>query len=445
MAAPWEGQLDKEQAQNYFKIKAAAQKYSIPEIQLLGLLWQEGGFRTDPGGNGGGIGQVSTGAASDMGITGDKYQWIRQDADTGIDVAARYFQARIKQFGGDFDKARASYFVGPNNVDAAVRITTGAGKPQDWLKALDKIASEDPEIAKQGSVTDYLAKTSGGEISGKTKSSDDILRARGFDPSTNKPFVSVPTDATPKPAYDPNTPPNPADYYRDLSDGVKTLDKEAFAAAQTNWLDYQKVKASDRAEALAPISKYMDDIIDQIGKEVAVGNMDLSKANSVFKARTDSYKAALDAFNGDSFKYGAPADAQYTPGREPGGYFESIGLKPLVAQHGQTLDPMQEALDSFNQAKAGIDAVKTPGIPDFAMQRWNMTRPGEPLPGSGVQGLPPPPVQPGQGTLQGGGQYAWNPITGTFDAAGAFAAAQAEVERQRNMYGREPLAPGAGV
>lgn len=74
-----------------------------------------------------GLGQFIPSTAADYGI--DPF-----NPAEALDASARYLQQSLQQFGGDYDKALASYYIGPGNVQKAV-----AEGGANWLAVADRI------------------------------------------------------------------------------------------------------------------------------------------------------------------------------------------------------------------------------------------------------------------------------------------------------------------
>lgn len=346
------GELNWEQIENMGRIVAAAKRFGVPEQVLLGVLWHEGKFRTNPGGNGGGLGQMLESTA--RGMSGNKIgqKELIDNPELAAELSAKYLADEGEAFGGDWEKAAAAYFGGRGTVQAAEQMGG------NWLANADQLMQK----YNQGSMSDYLASTnaftSSSSTTGlKSKSSEDILKEVGWKGAG---------EAKVSKGYDPKVPPSIEDFQYIDETGAKVTDHRAYYETLKSW---QETRQLDREYNLGPVSQYVDDVISQLSAEIASGRLNLDKANSLFDARLKSYKTAIESYSSDAFKYGTPAGASHVQGREPGGFWESRGLGSLPAQQSPVLDPMAEALSQYKQAKSSIGAVNTPPVPNYAEMR----------------------------------------------------------------------------
>ncbi|MDE2104769.1 MAG: lytic transglycosylase domain-containing protein, partial [Patescibacteria group bacterium] len=89
-----------------------------------------------------GLGQFLPSTAAGFGVT---TQQLKDDPALALDLSARLLHENAQQFGGDFQKAFAAYFIGPGNI-------VSASRSPDWLGTADSIAKQ----YNQGTVTSYL-------------------------------------------------------------------------------------------------------------------------------------------------------------------------------------------------------------------------------------------------------------------------------------------------
>lgn len=391
--------LDIEQLHNLKFAQAAAKKYGVPESVLVGTLLAENEFHT-AGGNGGGPGQMLETTAHDYKIT---QEIAREHPDLGIDAAAHLLADNAKMFKGDYQKAQAAYFVGPGTIQAALQ---GPNGEKNWVVNADAIARKN----NWGSLVDYLGKTgtfthtSTGRETAFGKTGDQILSENGLSPvgAGGGSNGSTWTDATKMP--------QPGQFQTDDGTGVRSLDTKAYSEAMTAYAASLQARKAEREYNTGPLSQYVDDIIAEMAQGIQTGQLSLSKANSLLKARTDTYKMGLDALEGNAFKFGTAPGAQYVQGREPGGFWESRGLPPLAAQQGNTVDPLKQAFDLARQSESEINAVQVPQPQSIADTRWAATgtAPAPPpaqltthapeIPGANNVNIQPPGVAP-NGTI----------------------------------------------
>jgi len=366
MPSPWDTLLvggSDEQKKNIWLAQAVARREGVPESVLLGVLWHESGksFKTDPGGNGGGMAQALETTAQELGYSQEQ---LRKNPGLAAEFAAKYLKQNAKLFNNDWDKAAAAYFLGPGTIQAA------ESGPGNWLDNADALSKK----YNQGSATDYLTSVGlrggpGASESLRNKTKDQILQENGLTPKK-------PTQTN---RGDPDQLPNPDDFWITGNNGERFFDEEAYAQAIENVANRMKIKQAQRETDQEPLTQYIDDVIKQIGMEISSGQLELSKANSLFTARTNSYKDALAAFEGDAFKFAAPGGSEFLPGHEPGGFWETRGVKPVRANRDITLDPLQMAMQNVQGLESALGNIRTPQLPNIADLR-NQGMPGSHYP-----------------------------------------------------------------
>lgn len=382
--------LNDEQQKNLLLAKAAAAKFGVPESVLLGILWHEGKFLTDPGGNGGGMGQMLESTAKGYNLT---QKQLKDSPQLAAEASARLLADNAKVLNGDWEKASAAYFVGAGTIQAASQ------GPGDWHDNADALGAK----YGQGKVTDYLAGTQVfGGGNGTFSGSRDTLFGKTAAQIIQENGLKIGTSVNALNNYKPQDLPNMNDFYE--GDGAdRYLNVEAYKAALEAHKAYMDDRDANRAYNLGPLSQFIDDTIQQVTQEISAGNMSVSKANSLFQARLSSYSTALDAYSSKSFTQGAPVGAEFIPGREPGGFNERVlGLAPIRASHDVVLDPMAEAVKQYQDAKQSLDAIAIPTVPNYAAQRKALydNAPG----GTGTK----PPPDPLAAAMSGFGGQTYN-------------------------------------
>lgn len=330
ITVPGLGELDVEQATNSARAAEVAKKYGIPELEFIRHLYFESGLRTkavNSSSGAAGIGQFLPSTAAAYGVTPEQ---LTSNVDLAIDLAGRLLKDNYESLGQDWRMAFAAYFVGPGNVQEAVRRAQTSGKP--WLTELDGIAAQ----YNQGSVTDYINKRGMGDPNAR------------FGSSTS---TSASTSASPG-NFSELQPPNMNDFRSPDGKGGFFFDTAGYYDA---WSKYAQTKAMLDKMPQDQLGSYIDAVINEMSAEIAAGNLQVSKANALLGSRIDSYKNYLNSLEGDAFKYGAPVGAQYVPGREPGSRAVTrLGLTPLRAQQ-SVVDPLAEAVKTLGMAQDNLN------------------------------------------------------------------------------------------
>lgn len=185
----------------------------------------------------------------------------------------------------------------------------------------------------------------------------------------------------------PNSPPDFRDFQKEDELGVAYNDYEGYQKAYGMYLDN-----TEKAKQLqtGPVSKYVDDVIEQMKLEIASGNLNVSKASSILSTRVSSYNNAMQMMNGDAFKYGSPVGAAYVPGREPGSRMVSeYGLHPLP-NRGITINPLEEAMSVTRQAQDLLGSISAPAVPNIAeLRKTALAQAASGVSGTDVGATPP--------------------------------------------------------
>jgi soluble lytic murein transglycosylase-like protein len=97
-------------------IKAASDRYKIPEELIKAVIKQESNFKEDAVSNKGAIGlmQLMPNTSDILGVE-DPF-----DAEQNIFGGARYLRQLIDLYGGNLNKALAAYNAGPERVDSEI-------------------------------------------------------------------------------------------------------------------------------------------------------------------------------------------------------------------------------------------------------------------------------------------------------------------------------------
>lgn len=334
--------------------RAAARKYGIPEEEFLRLItqesnWQEpvisGRIKSKAGAIG--IAQFMPGTARDFGID-------PTDPYASLDAAAKMLRRDWDSL-GSWDKAVAAYNWGIGNVQNAVK-----SLGEKWYSLAP---------------------------------AETVKFLQFINPTTElrSPSLSSQQQAGTQAPYDATRPPRPEDFGYTDENGNFVRDTSAYLDAYDQWMTI-RIKEKQLADAEDQgLSSYMDDVVNQLQLEISAGNLSVNKANTILQARTSSYQNALQAYSSEAFKYGAPAGAQYVPGRAPGDYLVSkLGMSPLPAQQG-VINPMQEAIDTLAQAQSTVGSIQVPTIPNLAGVRAGGAPPSaQPAPSGGSTGAGPP-------------------------------------------------------
>lgn len=330
-----------EEGQNKAYAIEAAQKFGIPESLLIGVISHESGFKTDPGGNGGGIGQFLETTARGYGTTQAE---LRSNPKKAIDLTAQYLRDEYTPYANEPDgwqKAATAYFLGGGTVALASK------QGDNWLQAADEMAQQ----YKQGSATNYLT-----AVGFDTR---DMLNSASQRVLNQTKTVQVPSSMSPPNIND--------DAYTDKSTGQK--DYNLWAQDTQGYYEAQTAK---RAFELGPDMQYYDDLINSIGQQISAGQLDLSKATTLLNTKLSAYKTATDLYSSDAFKFGAPDGASYYPGHEPGGYNDTVlGGAPISTAGRPSIDPMADMNKQVSEAEALINGIKIPSIPAVADMRQN--------------------------------------------------------------------------
>lgn len=350
------GGLSLEQRTNLMYARAIAAREGIPESVLLGVLWQEGKFANDPGGNGGGMAQALGSTAADFGYTQEE---LRNNPRSAIEFAAKYLKNNYNYLGKDWEKAAAGYFMGPGNIELA------ASKPGNWIDNADIIARNQK---LEATASDYLHLTGikAKGVGSRPKTKEEAEKLLGLKPSTTTTATAPRGDRMP----------DPEDYKITNPDGSVEYDQVAYAEAVDTYVKRLSAKKMEKDLLGDSMQSYINDIIAQTASEISAGKLDLDKANALVSNRVNSYKSMLEAYSDDAFKYAAPATGDYLPGAEPGGFWEQRGVKPVRADRSTTLSPLDIAMKSINQSDSLIGAINTPRLPDISSIRRSGTVPG---------------------------------------------------------------------
>lgn len=350
------------------KVRAAARKYGVPEDVLVAMIAQESQFNPsalNAESGAAGIAQFMPATAKELGID-------PMNADQAIDASARYLKQLIDYFDGDIRKGVAAYNFGIGNVDGVSKASKVMG--QEWHELL-------PEETKT-----YMQSVFGsaGSTPAITGSQQDMTSPLSIDDFTF-------TDEF----------------------GNTVTDWEGYFAAEAA---RRELYGEDEGDSLS-LADALDFVIADLGARIEAGQLDLNKANSEFQRRLSAWESAGKDFE-NLLGYAVPVDAEYVPGREPGGFYEKMGLTPRRAT-GPMRDPFAEALDIVNSTPSPT-SIPTPTMSpqaQFEAARALQDQVNNPPP-------PPPPAY-GTGNVSG-------PPSPTAEQA-AFSAAMEEERKRRQQ------------
>lgn len=338
------------QAQILKAINDAATSYGVPPDLLTRMLIQESGLNPDvPNSKAGAIGiaQFMPDTAKELGVD-------PTDPIASIGAAAKYLADNAAGFNkgkkpdpndksGVWTLAAAAYNAGPKNVtDAMAEAFKGGfvgnqGGVSDWEKHLPKetqdyirivTGSQNPisgsDWAKNYSKTAGITTTPSTTTSSLVNADGSLRMPQVTDPSYTQ------TDTNGNTITDYTT------YFKDLN----------------SYYDAQSKKQSIES---GPLSKYVDDVINDIGSQIQSGQLNVSKANSMLTNRLNAFKQANDVYSSDAFKYGAA----------PGATSLDYGNFHMPIQGGITVNPLQQALDQVNQGDAAFGGINIPQVPSL--------------------------------------------------------------------------------
>lgn len=328
MTMPDVGGIVDQSVLNRARAGVAAKKHGVPETLLIGILSHESGgtFKTDPGGNGGGIGQFTTDTAKAYGVTQEQ---LRRDPDLAVDLAAKLLKDNMTALGGDANKAAAAYYVGSGTIAQAVK----EGGADGWLAAADRIAKEKGYTDLNGGVSpsQYLTKVGG-------QGSQRPSQVGG----TSTPSSTPGTYTRPTP-----------DQFKNPDTGQ--IDVQAYNRALMEYEKFTKPEKDEKDSRVQDFASYLDAAMNQIGNEIESGNLDVAKASGEFKRRMDAYDSASKNYT-SMLGYGVPLGAKTIP-----------GTNIDISGPGQVVEwnPFQEAANIVN-GTPDLTSFKTP---DASMDR----------------------------------------------------------------------------
>lgn len=176
------------------------------------------------------------------------------------------------------------------------------------------------------------------------------------------------------------------------------------ATGQQVWTGEYDVQSFNRAMAEYragessedDFAKYLDTVINAASTEIEMGNANVSKARQEFERQMQAHEVAGNQF-AQLLGYAVPAGASYVPGREPGGFYEKMGLSPRQAS-GQYFDPFAEAF-KIVQRTPDLTTINTNPtgamLPSAVSAARSLAGGGNGSTGSGLAtGAPPLPTSP---------------------------------------------------
>lgn len=214
-----------------------AKSYNVPTQTFLNLIQHESGFNPRAGldtpGHAAGLGQLMPSNFKAFGV--ESAEQLAQDPELALRIAARMLADGAQAYGGDFDKALANYFIGPNLLKQA--IDQGGA---NWQEAANQILDaylKSLGLPSQGKVSDYIAAVKGSDTS---TTPTGIYSGGGGSDTTNK-------GATQQQPTPPVAPPNNITGYappQSMSPGFR----QQFGATDKGVPVYQQPEANKLAQ-----------------------------------------------------------------------------------------------------------------------------------------------------------------------------------------------------
>ncbi|HXH05376.1 MAG TPA: lytic transglycosylase domain-containing protein [Vicinamibacterales bacterium] len=331
--------------------RAAARRYGIDEELFVRLITAESGWNPGAVSSAGaiGLGQLMPGTAADLGVKNP------YDPQQNLDGAAKYLAQLLKAFRGNTQMAVAGYVAGPGKVQKAVAEAALAGDTRKWFERYMESLGQDA-----AGVSQYLS-----SILTPRADATRPGGTRGYAEPTLEDFPIVDEFGQPTGQYD----------------------VQAFNRARREWEEFTKGQDN--------LAEYLDNVIQTLGLEIEAGALNVSKANSEFRRRLDAFQAAGGQLT-NLLGYALPADAKYVPGREPGGFYEKMGLPPVPAS-GMIYNPFAMAMEIVNTTP-NLTTIPTPGYSgggSLFAQALSIAQGA----GAGASGSAPPPPPPPPPTL----------------------------------------------
>lgn len=315
-------------AQYEQKVREAARRYGIPEQIYVNMIAQESQFNPNARNwesGAAGIAQFMPATAKDLGID-------PMNPDQAIDAGARYLAQLQKLLNGDLVAAVAAYNYGPGNVGKA--IAESKLKGGTWQ---DRIPAE-----TQKYLSAAFANDQGPSTAGRTGAS-------GYAEPQLEDY---------------------AIWSEDL-EGNRTIagyDVGAFNQARAQYDAFTASKEED-------FGKYLDDVIASIGLQLESGQLNVNKANLEFRRRLDAFAEGGQQMT-NLLGYALPVGQEYVTGREPGGFYEQMGLAPQRAS-GIVYDPIGIANEIVNSTP-NLMEIDTPQVgPNVFNEAMQIARQGQ--------------------------------------------------------------------
>jgi hypothetical protein len=375
--------------------RTAARKYGIEESLYIRLITNESGWDPAASSSAGAIGftQLMPDTAKSLGV--NPYDPIQN-----LEGGAKYLAQMRDRYSGDMQKAIAAYVSGPGIVDKALdtkRILGGslfAGQPgsiadnlrkdsdpnQWYSRWLNSLGDDATAAAKY--VNGILSEAPSSSTAGGSGSADGRSTVGGYTLPKLEDF----------PVYGQDI---------DGAEVVTGYDVDAFNDAMAKFDAYTKGKDDD-------LASYLQSVIESIGAQIESGQLNVDKANKEFQRRMDAFTAGGDQFT-NLLGYALPVGQEYVTGREPGGFYDKMGLAPKRAS-GMNYDPFAAANEIVNSTPNLMD-IQTPQVgSDIFQQALQVARSAAAGGPGGMAGPPAPPPQPITTTIGNG-------ISNTFQSA----------------------------
>lgn len=143
-------------------------------------------------------------------------------------------------------------------------------------------------------------------------------------------------------------------YQRKDEDGNQFTDPQYYA----DMANYAKTQETMQSLQSGPLAKYVDDVINDISKQIEANTLDARRANDLLTTKVNSFKNANDVYASSAFQNSIPVGTDTLPGTN----IKIPGAGSIV------LNPLQQALDTNNQAQSlfsSMQPVKVPSVQEI--------------------------------------------------------------------------------
>jgi hypothetical protein len=323
--------------------RAAARRYGVDEELFVRLITAESGWNPGAVSPAGaiGLGQLMPGTAADLGVKNP------YDPQENLEGAAKYLGQLLKMFRGDPQMTVAAYVAGPGKVRSAVGAATLAGDTGQWFERYMKSLGKDAPAVSQY-IASILTPRAEATRAGGT---------RGYAEPTLEDFPIV----------------------DELGQFTGQYDVRAFNRARREWEAFTTGEDN--------LADRIDNMIKAMGLEIQAGELNVSKANKEFRRRLEALAESGNQL-ANLLGYALPVEAKYVPGREPGGFYEKMGLPPVPAS-GIIYNPFAMAMEIVNTTP-DLTTIPTPGYSGGGSLLAQAIQTPQAI-GAGTGGSAPPP------------------------------------------------------